>query len=259
MKKRAALCIRGAISNKNIRYSLKDSINTCANEYINFKAVYASIRKHIIDANPEYDVDIFIHSWSYMLEKELVSLYQPRRAIFEDNAMYNTEIEKRCQEPSDFGGISQALAIKKVIELKESYEKEESVTYDIVILFRPDVLIWTDMVFCKYDLSYFYTDGHAENNGDIFFVMSSPDSEMFKGLYTSVDYGNHHAQHAWIKRYLIKYCNLDNIRSDSLIPGTHYEVLRHIWQTSILNGGVTMDILSRYGIGPDDITQRVLY
>jgi hypothetical protein len=259
MKKRAALCMRGAIAKKNDRYSFKDSIYTGQSTYINFTAVHQSIKHHIIDANPDYDVDVFIHSWSYDMKDELLALYQPKRSLFEDNRLFNNEIEAKCISPSDFGGISQALAIRKVIELKEAYEEDECFKYDIVVIFRPDVLIWRDMVLSQYDLSYFYTDGHDNCNGDMFFIMNTSDAHDFKGLYESLNYGNRHIQHAWIKTYLIKYCNLE-IRQDSLVPGRDYEVLRHIWQTSIVNKYVTLEMLHLYGITNDDITAKeILY
>jgi hypothetical protein len=258
MRKRAALCIRGAVAKKNDRCSFKNTIYTESSGYVNFAAVYRSIKHHIIDANPDYDVDVFIHSWSYDLKEELLTLYQPTRALFEDNRLFNAEIEGKCVIPSDFGGISQALAIRKVIQLKEGYEEDKGFKYDIVIVFRPDVLIWKDMLFSRYDLSSFYTDGHHDCNGDIFFVMSSSDADIFKDLYESLNYGNHHVQHSWIKTFLTKYCNLE-IRQDCLIPGKDYEVLRHIWQTSIVNKHLTLEMLAVYGIRSDDITERVLY
>jgi hypothetical protein len=258
MKKRAALCIRGAVSKKTSRYTYKDSLYTNDNEYVKYTSVYKSIKHHIIDANPEYDVDIFIHSWSTDLEENLIDLYRPKSSLFEDNRIYSSEIESKCCNSADYGGISHSLSIKKVLELKEQAEISDSFEYDIVILFRPDVLIWTDMILLSYDLSYFYTDGHTDNNGDIHFVMSSNDSKQFKQLYNSLDYGNKHVQHSWIKNYLIKYCNF-NIRGDRITPGLHEEVLRHIYQTSIKNGHITEAVLNSYDITFDDIELYSLY
>ena len=258
MKKRAALCIRGAVSKKTSRYTYKDSLYTNNNEYVKYTSVYKSIKKHIIDANPEYEIDVFIHSWSTELQENLIELYKPIASLFEDNMIYSSEIESKCCNSADYGGISHSLSIKKVLELKEQAEIRDNFEYDIVILFRPDVLIWTDIILLSYNLSYFYTDGHPDNNGDIHFVMSSNNSKQFKKLYNSLDYGNKHAQHSWIKNYLIKYCNFD-IRGDRITPGVHEEVLRHIYQTSIKNGHITEAILNSYDITLDDIELYNLY
>jgi hypothetical protein len=239
MKKRAALCIRGAVSKKGDRYTYKDSLYTNKNEYIKYTSVYKSIKRHIIDANSDYVIDIFMHSWSTDLEDSLLGLYKPKLSLFEENSLYSSEIEGKCCSKDDFGGISQSLTIKKVLELKEKSESDMGTEYDIVILFRPDVLIWTDMIFSKYDLSYFYTDGHDNNNGDIHFVMSSEKALLFKELYSSIDYGNKHVQHSWIKTYLIKYCNID-ILGDTIVPGIHEEVLRKICETSLSDASVGM-------------------
>ena len=258
MKKRAALCIRGAVSKKTSRYTYKDSLYTNKNDYIKYTSVYKSIKKHIIDVNNDYETDVFIHSWSTDIKEDLITLYNPKQHLFEDNHIYSSEIESKCDVPSDYGGISQALSIKKVLELKERSEAQSGLDYDIIILFRPDVLIWNDMIFSSYDLSYFYTDGMDNNNGDIHFVMSSESSRQFKQLYESLDYGNKHIQHSWIKTFIIKYCNFD-ILCDTIIPGKHEEVLRHIYQTSIENGYITEDILKSYDISFDDIELRKLY
>jgi hypothetical protein len=246
MKKRAALCIRGAISKiGSPRYTYKNTIYTDTNKYINYKSVYNSIKKHIIDANTNYDVDIFFQSWNYDLKDELISLYKPVSHLFEDNTIYADEIENKCNRASDFGGISQALAIQKVLNLKEVYENDNNFKYDIVILFRPDVLIWTDMIFSKYDTSYFYTDGHQNNEGDIHFVMNTEHANVFKNLYLSIDNGNYHEQHLWIKRYIIEYCKF-NIRSDILKPGLHEEVLRQILETSVAKRFITEEQIKSY-------------
>ena len=257
-KKRAALCIRGAIAKKSKRCDTMGEIYTDPSDYVKYSSVYKSIVKHIVLANPEYDVDIFIHCWNIDLEGELVSMYKPTKYLFEDNNKYSGEITSRCVVPKDFGGISQALSIQKVLELQEEHAATNGLRYDIIVLFRPDVLIWKDMIFSKYDLEYFYTDGHEGNNGEALFVMSSEHAALFKDLYLSLRFGNKHAPHEWIKTFLVKYCNIE-VQTDTLMPGKDFEVLRHIYQTSITNGHITYDTLRQYDILPSDIEQRILY
>jgi hypothetical protein len=258
IKKRAALCIRGAVAKKHKRCDKVGEIYTDTSEYVKYTSVYKSILRHIVLANPEYNIDIFIHCWNLDLEEDLVSLYKPVKYTFEDNNKYADDIISYCISPNDFGGISQALSIRKVLEIQEEYAVTNKVNYDIIVLFRPDVLIWTDMILSKYDLDYLYTDGHEDNNGDLFFVMSPEHAILFKDLYLSLRYGNRHAQHLWIKHFLIKWCNIP-IQGDTLIPGRHYEVLRHIYQTSITNNHITYQTLEGYDILPCDIEQRKLY
>jgi hypothetical protein len=257
-KKRAALCIRGAVAKKSKRCDRVGEIYTDTAEYVKYSSVCRSILRHIVLANPDYDIDIFIHCWNVDLEEELVSLYNPAKHLFEDNNKYADDILTYCDTPSDFGGISQALSIRKVLELQEEYSATHNINYDIIVLFRPDILIWTDMILSKYDLEYLYTDGHEDNRGDIFFIMSSEHAMLFKDLYISLRYGNRHIQHAWIKHFIIRYCDIP-VQGDTLIPGKHYEVLRHIYQTSLANGNITYDTLQEYDILPKDIEQRILY
>ena len=76
-KKRAALCIRGAVAKKTKRCDQVGEIYTEASDYIKYSSVYKSIMRHIVLANPDYDVDIFIHCWNVDLKEELVSIYKP--------------------------------------------------------------------------------------------------------------------------------------------------------------------------------------
>jgi hypothetical protein len=246
------------MAKKSKRCDHAGEIYTNNAEYVKYTSVYKSIMKHIVIPNTDYDVDIFIHCWNVDLEEELVSLYKPTKYIFEDNNKYADEINSQCIVPKDFGGISHSLSVRKVLELQEEYSIKNGIEYDIVVLFRPDVLIWSDMIFSKYDLQYFYTDGHDDNNGEFYFVMSPEHAVLFKDLYLSLKYNNRYSVHSWIKNFLIKYCNF-SIKGDILIPGKHFEVLRHIYQTSILNGHITYDLLEEYDILPRDIEQRVLY
>jgi hypothetical protein len=248
MKKRAALCIRGAVSKVVSNYTYKGSMYTNKNEYVKYESVYKSIKKHIIDANPDYDIDIFIHSWSVDIKEHLIDLYKPTLSLFEDNNMYSSEIDSKCCSSKDYGGISQALTIQKVLNLKEQAEFFNKYNYDIVILFRPDVLIWTDMIFSSYDLSYFYTDGHkGDNTGDMHFVMSSEHSKQFKYLYQSADYGNKHGEHSWIKTYIVNYCKFP-MRCDRIVPGLHEEVLRKIHERSTRDGHITQAQLKMFDL-----------
>lgn len=250
-RKRAALCLRGAVAKRSGHFYLVGDLYNDTTPYIKYTSVYKCIMKHIVDANPEYDIDIFIHCWNKDLQDDIVSLYKPVKYLFEDNNIYAEEIQSHCVDPKDFGGISHSLSIRKVLEMQEEYSKENSVAYDLIVLFRPDVLLWKDMPFSNYDLNYFYVDGHVDYNGDTFFIMSSQDAILFKDLYLSLNYGNRHYTHFWIKLFIIKYCNL-SIKSDTIMPGKHYEVLRKIHDI-LADGRITYDKLKEYDIYPEDI------
>jgi hypothetical protein len=225
-RKKVALCLRGAISKASGRLNHPGALYNNSS-YVKYEYAYNSIIKHIINTNPEYDIDIFIHCWNTDLQDSLVALYKPVKYMFEDNSKYADEINARCKCPDDFGGISQSITIKKVIELKEQYSIDNNINYDIVILFRPDVLIWKDMIFSKYDLNYLYIDGCGNYGGDIYFLMSSEYASKFKDLYLSLDKGNTHKVHSWIRNYIMNFCKIP-ARMDDIIPGKDIEILRKV-------------------------------
>ena len=148
---------------------------------------------------------------------------------FEDNRKYNDEISSLCT-PNNFSGVSQALAIKKTIELKEEYEKEQNIKYDIVILYRYDVLLWKNMILNEYESIFdndIYVNAHSDCNGDFHFVMNNNNSYEFKYLYDSIKLGNACIMHYWIKNYVLNFMK-KTIIMDKIVPGKNQEVIRKI-------------------------------
>jgi hypothetical protein len=188
-KLKVALCMRGAIASKDLEFTRCGDLYKSKN-YVDYKKCYRSIVKHILTPNLDnYEFDIFCQSWNPDLETELVDLYCPKKTLFEDNTHYNEQINTFCKSPTDFSGISQALSIKKVIELKEDYEKETNICYDIVILYRYDVLLWKDMNLKDYTNidNTLYVNAHVGGNGDFHFIMNNKLSNSFKNLYDSLE------------------------------------------------------------------------
>jgi hypothetical protein len=243
-KKRVAICMRGAIG-KMFEAFTNESTLYSNSEYIDYKSCYNSIIKHIINVNKEfYDIDFFTHCWNIDLEDEIIKLYKPKKFLFENNIKYNNDILNKCINEEDFGGISQALTMKKSIQLKEEYEMENKFKYDIVILYRYDVLLWKDMIFDNYNFNNIYVNAHPDYNGNFHFLMNNKNSYYFKHLYDSINYGNRHFIHFWIKNYIINYMN-QNIEMDDIIPGLHQEVLRKI-NDSINNNYITIEQVNSY-------------
>jgi len=223
---KVALCMRGAVSKKSGSFFCKNDLYVNS-EYVNYTSCYHSILKHIIQPNPDYSIDFFCQGWNIDLEKDIVSKYNPKKSCFEHNSKYNEEISSLCKNERDFGGISQGFAFKRAIELKEEYEKENNMKYDIVILYRYDVLLWKDMNLKEYTGldDTIYVNAHTDGNGDFHFVMNHENSSHFKNLIYSIPMGNEHREHYWIKNYILNYMKI-NVKMDAIQPGVYQEVLR---------------------------------
>jgi len=242
-KIKVALCMRGGVSkqgNNTAGYLYKDA------PYVNYKQCYNSIVRHIIEPNKDlYDFDVFCQCWNPDLQDELCQLYKPKMTSFEDNEIYHKEIEKHCDPEkglTDYNGVSQALAIKKAIELKETYEKETGCKYDIVILYRYDVFLWKDILLSTYDMNKgIYVNAHVESNGDFHFVMRNDLSNKFKNLYGS----SKHEMHAWIKHFVTQILGLE-LLMDDIVPGKNQEVLRKIRDESIESGYLSVELMDTY-------------
>lgn len=115
---------------------------------------YEHCKKHIFNKN--LNVDVFIHTWSIDLEKEITQLYKPTKSIFQKQITFDIPNYIPRKEGREFSQYSMSYSIKKVIELKARYEKENNFKYDLVMLTRFDLAFEEDFIFNKFDPAYFY-------------------------------------------------------------------------------------------------------
>jgi hypothetical protein len=258
-----AIILRGGISRVNGNYKMGMNPNKC--NYVNYKSCYISIMNHIVRANSNCSFDFFIHSWTTDLQEPLIKLYKPVKSLFEDNLKYKSEFEntiKNITGGSGGGGgmyiqLSQGLTIKKGIELVEEHVKTTGVKYDLAIVYRPDVLLWKDMLLKNYFGNYIYTNRHCNvKNGDLHFVMNYDKLLKFKDLYNSANLGNKPFVHKWIEDYINNYIYetpfYDNIQVEK-----DQDVLRKIYGSSFIHDFITVKQLLNYGLTEEKIKKYV--
>lgn len=120
---------------------------------IPFEECYKTYKKHIIDVN---DADVFIHSWSVDVEKDLVNLYKPKKYEFQPQIKFVHKTKKPHEKSKGFMSLSKWYSLKRSIELKKDHEREHGFEYDCVMLTRFDTLFFTDLDFSKCDLNYLW-------------------------------------------------------------------------------------------------------
>lgn len=233
--KKVAFCLRGAVS-KQKPFFTQGSLYE-KGEYVDFIKCRNSIFKYIVDPNKNYQIDFFCHCWNTDLKDKLKEIYKPRKILVEDNNKYKKIINNKCEKPKDFGGISQSLAIKKSVILKEKYELKNNFKYDIVIIYRYDVLLWKNIILDDYNLNQdnIYVNAHVNCNGDFHFIMNNNNSRYFKFLFNSIELSNKYIMHFWIKKFVTQILK-KKIIMDKIIPGKHQEVIRKIQDFSIKKG-----------------------
>lgn len=151
---RSAICLYGIVGGTEGKAG--------AGENIPFEECYKTYKKHIIDIN---NSDVFIHSWSTDVEKELISLYKPKKHLFQENMEFEYKSENPKHQEQGFRSLSKWYSLKQAIELKKQYEKENGFEYDCVMLTRFDTLFFTDLDFSKCDLSCLYVPNFNTPDG----------------------------------------------------------------------------------------------
>ena len=134
---RIALCLRGLASGRSKGSKIRAFERTA-------EETWGSL-ENIIQGN---DFDIFCHTWSVDKQEEINSLYRPKKILAEKQKIFDNEYVRGMENSHDshFNKKlwvkqqcnSQVYSIKKTIDLKNEYEKDNDFNYDVVFILRYD-------------------------------------------------------------------------------------------------------------------------
>jgi hypothetical protein len=82
--------------------------------------------------------------------------------------------------------------------------------------------------------------------GDFHWVFSPKWIHLFSGIVDSIDEGNFHKQHTWIRDFMQRMCG-DKYIQDNILAGRDEEVLRQVKYS-----GIAIDQLRTFGILDDE-------
>lgn len=233
MNKKCAICLRGCIDKiKSGHFHEIDSIYL-KGEYINIYSIYKSIEMHIIKNNPNFDFDFFIHCWNPDMKDKMCDLYKPKDYLFEYQTLYK-DVVNCCLD-------GQKLGISKSLDLMINYSKNTSTHYDKIIIYRPDVLLFTNMNLTDYKDEYIYCNDNVMQ--DFHFIMNYNNATKFKDI---INY----------KITFYDFCNIilkNPIIGDNIKCGTDQEVLRKLKMASIDRNKVDRTKFYKYGLNDAEI------
>jgi len=222
---KVALCFYGLVGSKVGKNGQGEDLDP--------KIAYELYKKNIIDKNDQ--VDVFIHSWSYDHKDRLTDLYKPKKACVENQVDFQTKASNfknkfpayrakiklmffkvfnknaylkliNLKEKELFRAYSRWYSSKKSLDLKREYENEKGFKYDVVMITRLDVGFFSELVFDKYNMKYFYAShrndaalksnnynanhlNHDEGNTflDLWFFSNSDNMDKFAILFDCIE------------------------------------------------------------------------
>lgn len=222
--KKIALCLFGNIGNKTNsghRSLASDVKKESQIASTNPEIAYSSIKRHILD---KYDTDVFIHSWSTNHEQKIRDLYNPTKAIFEDQKDFDMDLTKYGinSGPMDTWNVPKNTLFSykvlvgphpnyrdllvqhsfrtqsrwysncKAIQLKREQEIEGCFKYDFVITTRFDCFFKNFISIDNQTIDGFYASrrtGRTDESMafyDLFFMGDSETMDKFSKLYDHV-------------------------------------------------------------------------
>jgi len=180
----------GGLSGKSWSRKDEDFLPTLA------KYLYKSLDDNILKNN---DVDIFLFSWHNDDRGIFEGIYKPKKSVFTDQVKFelpshlaNTQNSDRVQ-----AHYSRWYGFREVMKLKQEYEQENNIKYDLVVNARFDHYWNKNVDFMGFDTRKVYlskfldriygwgsgsTTTDAELLGDLF-VMGSENMDRFSIMF----------------------------------------------------------------------------
>jgi hypothetical protein len=151
---------------------------------------YESLKRKILDVNPDIEFDIFIHTWSHEQEELLKEIYNPtvilaepqdnfegRLSGFGRNSDHLSSQKKEDMEDYRFRNFSNWNSKYKTLKLKHEYEVEHSFKYDWVFQTRLDIWHSTPIIFNRFNSSKLYIYNWSQPLGLGHETKEKPDGE----------------------------------------------------------------------------------
>lgn len=259
---RTAILLNGAVSKVTGKFDNPGQVYRDG-DYINYKAIFNSINTHIIKPNDGI-FDFYIHCWNFDLESKLVDIYKPKKYLFEDNNLYKQEILSKLRKcnatDNKFALCSRSLSIKKVVDLLSNDS-----SYDYVILYRPDIMLWTDIILNKYNPNILTVNSRnvmTNYSGDFHYISNIENIKKFSLRYdldtppSGWSVYSHENTSRWMK--FIRDTMQVDIDMDDIEAGIDQAPIRYINTESISlsaikQGYITISQLLEYGFSEEEI------
>jgi hypothetical protein len=131
---RIALCLSGYFCGKSGPKAADDG--------------YEYIKKKILD---NHHVDVFVHSWDVEHKDRIAVLYQPKRAVYQEQYSFEKELKNFDEQwfkkdlphsslyRSPFSSLSMNYSRKCSLKQKKKYEEQHHFVYDCVVMARFDL------------------------------------------------------------------------------------------------------------------------
>jgi len=248
------LVFRGGISPIDRQYS---SIIPRRNpQRVNIGAAASSIKKHLIDANPEFSFSSIGFTWDFAQRHHIRRTFGLESISSKQNILYYPIIvsvavlnlfrvaKSRDWErirssggikgtlSQDFSGISHAISLVKATRMAQKWIQDGNREISKVIFLRPDVLLLKDIRLVDYSDEAIYCNNYMGNQGDFRWIVHPRFLSKFSYLFSALLRGQVvHEPHKWIAKYFEQE-NLPYM-GDSLLAGVDEEVLRKVRSSGI--------------------------
>lgn len=188
-----ALCLYGTIGGTSGKAGEKNGSQLDV-----FQHAFPHYKKFILDNN---EVDVFIHSWDTEIKDTVVENYKPKLSVFQSQKTFDipNTIENTQRVQNHF---SRWYSCKKCLKLKKSYEVDNNIRYDFVMLTRQDIAWQREINFSEYDVNSFYVANWYQHhtgqpmgypNGeynmslqDMWFFSNSDNMDEISNLYDNI-------------------------------------------------------------------------
>lgn len=160
-----------------------------------FNYTSEKLKIHFLD---HYNPDIFIDTWRFhdfhqhnpVNKQHIINLYQPKSLNIEDQLTLPQTPIMTTKNHEKLRGIQAVLSmfykIKSCNNLKSAYEKKYNFLYDVVIRFRPDILLYDKLTVEKSDHIIIPKFSNFGGLNDQIAIGSSKNTDIYSSLYDHI-------------------------------------------------------------------------
>jgi hypothetical protein len=103
-------------------------------------------------------------------------------------------------------------------------------------------MLFTPIDIQRYNEDAVYVNHYGDHMGDFHWCFTPEKRFLFKDLITSIDNGNYHQQHYWIRDFVRKFTEV-SYKQDEIKAGVDEEVLRQVKYS-----GIPFSETARFGV-----------
>lgn len=151
-----------------------------------FKRGYEYLKQNLLD---NYDVDVYFHTWSKNWNNDVLSLYNPKEALIENDGIFGDYKQYRIVSSSH--PAKNTIMMYRSIKYADMLRKNSNINYDWIVRTRFDFALNRKLKLEEFNRTKMYFCDTRQNQEatavhDQFVIANSEDMSVYSSVYDNI-------------------------------------------------------------------------